>query len=221
MQQHVRTKKAGPGQWRNCHFRLHRPHDDFLGSAITDHSSALDPVPKEGHYGNIFQRRSIVVVIHCDGCFSLKIVKGAVHKYSKSHKKADKQKLKETKATLKMAFHCEGCTERIRKTVSNAKGVNMVDMDKEKETVTVKGTMDVKRLIHKLEKKFKRDVVLVKSRDKNKKKKKNQECQGGNNAKMEEVSTSGFFGIDNGYEQQLGMMQQMFSDENANSCSIM
>ncbi|MCI28238.1 heavy metal transport detoxification domain-containing protein, partial [Trifolium medium] len=37
-------------------------------------------------------------------------------------------------------------------------GVNMVTIDKEKETVTVGGTMDVKVLIDKLEKKFKRVV---------------------------------------------------------------
>ncbi|WJX74320.1 hypothetical protein P8452_57987 [Trifolium repens] len=78
--------------------------------------------------------------------------------------KPDEKKPKElpfTTATLKMELHCQGCIERIRKTVSKAKGVNHVAIDKEKETVTVKGTMDVKMLMENLKKRFKRKVEVV------------------------------------------------------------
>ncbi|MCI48076.1 hypothetical protein A2U01_0069319, partial [Trifolium medium] len=46
----------------------------------------------------------------------------------------------------------------------------MVIIDKEKETVTVEGTMDVKMLIDKLGKKFKRDVEVVQPKVEDKKK---------------------------------------------------
>ncbi|MCI50086.1 hypothetical protein A2U01_0071330, partial [Trifolium medium] len=58
----------------------------------------------------------------------------------------------------------------------------MVTIDKKKETVTVEGTMDVKVLIDKLGKKFKKEVEVVqlKKVEDKKKKKKNQEGEGGN-----------------------------------------
>ncbi|GAU16221.1 hypothetical protein TSUD_298530 [Trifolium subterraneum] len=133
-----------------------------------------------------------------------------------------------------MQLHCEGCTQRIYKIVLKAKGVNMVTIDKELETVIVEGTMDVKVLIDKLEKKFKRKVVeLVQpEKIKDEKKKKNKEGEGenkkggdgncdDNNAKME-VSTSGY-GYDFFGQVQMMPMQapQMFSDENPNACSVM
>ncbi|XP_028808120.1 LOW QUALITY PROTEIN: heavy metal-associated isoprenylated plant protein 3 [Neltuma alba] len=72
----------------------------------------------------------------------------------KSEKKnPDDKKSKEPQqstAVLKMALHCQGCIERIRKTVSKTKGVKELSIDKDKETVTVKGSMDVKALVESL-----------------------------------------------------------------------
>ncbi|XP_004487068.1 heavy metal-associated isoprenylated plant protein 3 isoform X2 [Cicer arietinum] len=76
-------------------------------------------------------------------------------------KKSKQKEPPETTAVLKMELHCQGCIERIRKTVSKAKGVYHVEIDKEKETVTVKGTMDVKALAGSLTERLKRKVEVV------------------------------------------------------------
>ncbi|WVZ03242.1 hypothetical protein V8G54_024048 [Vigna mungo] len=90
-----------------------------------------------------------------------------------------------------MALHCQGCLDRIGKTVLKTKGwlvgflyhyflvivlicllvwligcghdvgVKEMAIDKEKETVTVKGTMDVKALAENLMEKLRREVVVV------------------------------------------------------------
>lgn len=96
-----------------------------------------------------------------------------------------------TTAVLKMALHCQGCLDRIGKTVLKTKGwllgflyhsllrmvlicllvwligcghdvgVKEMAIDKEKETVTVKGTMDVKALAENLMEKLRRQVLVV------------------------------------------------------------
>uniref|UniRef100_A0A2K2A162 HMA domain-containing protein n=1 Tax=Populus trichocarpa TaxID=3694 RepID=A0A2K2A162_POPTR len=47
---------------------------------------------------------------------------------------------------LKIRLHCEGCISKIKKTISEIKGVGSVTVDAAKNLVTVKGTMDVKDL---------------------------------------------------------------------------
>ncbi|KAF7823350.1 heavy metal-associated isoprenylated plant protein 3 [Senna tora] len=82
----------------------------------------------------------------------------------KPEKKKPDAKSKEppvTTAVLKVALHCQGCIERIRKTVSKTKGVHDMSLDKEKDTVTVKGTMDVKALVETLMERLKRKVEVV------------------------------------------------------------
>ncbi|XP_065868932.1 heavy metal-associated isoprenylated plant protein 3-like [Euphorbia lathyris] len=77
---------------------------------------------------------------------------------------ADNKKPKEapvTTAVIKVAFHCSGCIEKIHKIVSKTKGVHDVAIDKQKETVTVKGTMDVKALTENLKERLKRPVEIV------------------------------------------------------------
>ncbi|MBS2599969.1 heavy-metal-associated domain-containing protein, partial [Salmonella enterica subsp. enterica serovar Typhimurium] len=62
---------------------------------------------------------------------------------------ADNKKAKEapvTSAVIKVAFHCLGCIGKIQKIVTKTKGVQEMTLDKQKETVTVKGTMNVKAL---------------------------------------------------------------------------
>lgn len=84
---------------------------------------------------------------------------------NKSEKKTDDKKPKDkeavTTAVLKMALHCQGCLDKIGKTVLKTKGVKEMAIDKEKETVTVKGTMDVKTLVGNLQEKLKRKVEVV------------------------------------------------------------
>ncbi|XP_027343989.1 heavy metal-associated isoprenylated plant protein 3 [Abrus precatorius] len=66
-----------------------------------------------------------------------------------------------TTTVLKVSLHCQGCIERIRKTVLKTKGVRDMAIDKEKETVTVKGTMDVKALVANLTERLRRKVEVV------------------------------------------------------------
>ncbi|CAL5212149.1 unnamed protein product [Lathyrus oleraceus] len=79
--------------------------------------------------------------------------------------KTDDQKTKEkesvTTSVLKMLLHCQGCIDKIGKIVLKTKGVLEMAIDKEKDTVTVKGTMDVKKLVENLTEKLKRKVEVV------------------------------------------------------------
>ncbi|XP_038978193.1 heavy metal-associated isoprenylated plant protein 3-like [Phoenix dactylifera] len=62
---------------------------------------------------------------------------------------------------LKIRLHCEGCIQRIRKTILKIKGVEHVSIDALKDLVTVKGTMDVKSLPAILKEKLKRCVEII------------------------------------------------------------
>ncbi|XP_072087728.1 heavy metal-associated isoprenylated plant protein 3-like [Arachis hypogaea] len=73
-----------------------------------------------------------------------------------------------TTVVLKVALHCQGCIERIQNTIFKIKGVSDVAIDKEKETVTVKGTMDAKALVGSLTNRLKRKVEVVPPRKDNK-----------------------------------------------------
>ncbi|OVA18012.1 Heavy metal-associated domain [Macleaya cordata] len=82
----------------------------------------------------------------------------------KPEKKAEEKKNKEPQSAtvvLKIRLHCDGCIQKIKKTVSKFKGVEAVSIDAQKDLVTVKGTMDVKVLTPYLKEKFKRGVDIV------------------------------------------------------------
>ncbi|CAK7332221.1 unnamed protein product [Dovyalis caffra] len=66
-----------------------------------------------------------------------------------------------TTAVLKLGLHCQGCVEKIRKIVHKTKGVHEIVIDKPKELLTVKGTMDVKALTETLKERLKRPVDIV------------------------------------------------------------
>ncbi|XP_038705554.1 heavy metal-associated isoprenylated plant protein 3 [Tripterygium wilfordii] len=80
-------------------------------------------------------------------------------------KKAENEKkpkqAPETTAVLKVTLHCQGCIDKIRRTVTKTKGVKEMSMDKQKDLVTVKGTMDVKALTQNLKEKLKKPVEIV------------------------------------------------------------
>ncbi|KAJ0967311.1 hypothetical protein J5N97_024228 [Dioscorea zingiberensis] len=83
---------------------------------------------------------------------------------SKDAKKPDEKKAKQVTAStvvLKIRLHCEGCIQRIRKTILKIKGVESVVFEAAKDLVTVKGTMDVKGLPATLKEKLKRSVEIV------------------------------------------------------------
>ncbi|KAK8601454.1 hypothetical protein V6N13_058840 [Hibiscus sabdariffa] len=68
-----------------------------------------------------------------------------------------------TTADLKVQLkcQCQGCIVKIRKIVADTKGVHELKVDKVKELVTVKGTMDVKALAEALKDKLKKNVEIV------------------------------------------------------------
>ncbi|XP_071690623.1 heavy metal-associated isoprenylated plant protein 3 [Rutidosis leptorrhynchoides] len=79
-------------------------------------------------------------------------------------KKADAKKPKEVQSTMvvmKIPLHCEGCTHKIKRTVSKVKGVESVIPDASNDLVMVKGTMNVNELTPYLKEKLKRDVQIV------------------------------------------------------------
>ncbi|KAG7534987.1 Heavy metal-associated domain superfamily [Arabidopsis thaliana x Arabidopsis arenosa] len=170
-------------------------------------------------------------------------------KKSEEKKKPDnnEKKPKETPVTtavLKLNFHCQGCIGKIQKTVTKTKGVNGLTMDKEKNLVTVKGTMDVKKLVESLSEKLKRQVEIVPPKKEKEngnetgEKKKGGGGDGGGKEKsgnkgggegvnmMEYMAAQPAYGYGYypggpyGYPIQ-AHAPQIFSDENPNACVVM
>ncbi|XP_047317571.1 heavy metal-associated isoprenylated plant protein 3-like [Impatiens glandulifera] len=82
----------------------------------------------------------------------------------KTEKKADDNKAKEPPlitAVLRLNLHCEGCIQKIYKTVTKTEGFHEIKFDREKELVMVKGTMEMKMLAETLEGKLKRNVEVL------------------------------------------------------------
>ncbi|KAK8584588.1 hypothetical protein V6N13_138546 [Hibiscus sabdariffa] len=97
----------------------------------------------------------------------------------KNQGSGDKQEKKPKEALLTTAdlkvqlkCQCQGCILKIRRIVSETKGVHELKVDTQKELVTVKGTMDVKALAEALKDKLKKNVEIVpppkKEKDSNK-----------------------------------------------------
>lgn len=177
---------------------------------------------------------------------------GGEEKKNNDDKKAvkksdDNKKSKEpavTTVVLKTRLHCEGCIQKICRMISKTKGVEEVSVDRQKDLVTVKGTMDVKALTECLSEKFKRPVEVVPPKKEGgggeKKEKEGGGGGGGDGAKKEEVSKVegnklDYTGMEYGYGYGPGHgylygpayaveplhAPQMFSDENPNACSVM
>ncbi|PPR93853.1 hypothetical protein GOBAR_AA26824 [Gossypium barbadense] len=149
-----------------------------------------------------------------------------------------------TTADLKVQLkcQCQGCIVKIRKIVSDTKGVHEFKVDEVKEMVTVKGTMDVKALAEALKDKLKKSVEIVPP-----KKEKDGKNEGGENggggSKMEFMVQPqfgympaysgyehpgygfgyghGYSGYVPGYPVSVHPPHHMFNDENPNACAIM
>ncbi|KAL0920385.1 hypothetical protein M5K25_009517 [Dendrobium thyrsiflorum] len=83
---------------------------------------------------------------------------------SKDKQKPGDKKSKEPVAStvvLRIRLHCDGCIQRIKKTIFKIKGVQDVSVDAQKDLVTVKGTMDVNSLPSYLKDKLNRGVEIV------------------------------------------------------------
>ncbi|KAG7568311.1 Heavy metal-associated domain HMA [Arabidopsis thaliana x Arabidopsis arenosa] len=122
-----------------------------------------------------------------------------------------------TTVVLKLNCSCDGCIKRICKTVSKTKGVYQVKMDREKETVTVMGAMDIKSVTENLKRKLKKTVQIVPEK---KKKKEKDNAEG-----ITKVGSPGQpgYGCNHGlgpYRFMEGPMNGFFSEEDQSFCSI-
>ncbi|KAG0486186.1 hypothetical protein HPP92_008281 [Vanilla planifolia] len=146
---------------------------------------------------------------------------------------------------LKLRLHCDGCIQRIKKTVLKIKGVKDVTVDSQADLVTVTGTMDVESLPGHLREKLKRGVEVVpakkvdssasaaatavgdgRGKEKSDEKKGKEGGEGGKE-EAETVVTSAleaskvmFYGP-YGYRVDMLHAPQLFSDENPNACCVM
>ncbi|KAF8111181.1 hypothetical protein N665_0076s0172 [Sinapis alba] len=119
--------------------------------------------------------------------------------------------------TLKLSCSCDGCIKRIHKTISKTKGVYQVKIDREKEMVTVTGTMEVKTVTENLKRKLKKTIQVVPE----KKDKKKENAEG--------ISKPGSPGLPcYGFSYGLGPYSfmgcpciELFSEEDPNSCCLM
>lgn len=85
-------------------------------------------------------------------------------KDSKENKEDKKSKEKEppvTTAVLKVHLHCQGCIQKIYKIVTKFKGYKEMKIDKQKDLVTVTGSMNMKDLAETLKKHLKKEVEIV------------------------------------------------------------
>ncbi|BFG34497.1 hypothetical protein CerSpe_207710 [Prunus speciosa] len=107
----------------------------------------------------------------------------------------DNKKPKEapvTTAVLKLNLHCQGCIGKIQKTVSKTKGFHDMSIDRQKDLVTVKGSMDMKELAETLKEKLKRPVDIVPpKKEKEKEKAENNGGGGGGGDKKKKEEEGG------------------------------
>lgn len=94
-------------------------------------------------------------------------------------KKDQDKKPKESTVVLKIRLHCDGCIQKIRKIVLRFKGVESVNIDADKDLVTVKGAMDVKEMTPYLKGKLNRNVEVVPPKKDDEKKDKGEAKTGG------------------------------------------
>ncbi|TMW81536.1 hypothetical protein EJD97_009076 [Solanum chilense] len=118
-------------------------------------------------------------------------------KDAKENKGGEDKKTKEkeppiTTAVLKVHLHCQGCVQKISKIVTKCKGYKEMKIDKQKDLVTVTGSMNTKELVEMLKKHLKKEVEIVPQKkegggDNNNKKEKG----GDNNNKKEKGGDNG------------------------------
>ncbi|XP_047938111.1 heavy metal-associated isoprenylated plant protein 3-like isoform X2 [Salvia hispanica] len=153
--------------------------------------------------------------------------------------KSDHKEPPVTTAQLKVHLHCEGCIQKIRKIIVKTKGYRDMKIDKQKETVTVTGALDMKALAEVLKKHLKREVQIVAAK-KEAEKKESESGKGGGEkgnggAKAEKMEGNNKMQFQVGYPHPYPYPDpfynpyangsthapQLFSDENPNACSLM
>ncbi|XP_071711694.1 heavy metal-associated isoprenylated plant protein 3-like [Rutidosis leptorrhynchoides] len=152
------------------------------------------------------------------------------------------KKIQVTTTVLKMSLHCQGCIDKIRKTVKKTEGFMEMSIDKSKDLVIVKGGIDVNKLITTLKNKhnIKAEVVPVKDNISNDGGKKGKRGGGDGEEKENGDGVQVVEGQQNLVNQNQYMYpypqyiyepqypfgynmhaSQMFNDENPNACVVM
>ncbi|EOA29261.1 hypothetical protein CARUB_v10025535mg [Capsella rubella] len=127
-----------------------------------------------------------------------------------------------TTVVLKLNCSCDGCIKRIYKSICMTKGVYQVKTDREKETVTVTGTMDIKTVTENLKRKLKKTVHVVPEK---KKKKDKDNAEGNGITKVGSPGQPGYgctctHGL-GPFMYSGGPMTGFFSEEDESFCSVM
>ncbi|KAL1547732.1 heavy metal-associated isoprenylated plant protein 8-like [Salvia divinorum] len=135
-------------------------------------------------------------------------IKSGKHVELISPQKQDKKEEKKppepivSEVVLKIYIHCEGCANEVKQCILKMEGVQTVNPDAEKNTVTVKGSMDPKKLVEFVSKRGGRHAEILKETNINK------SDQNDANSNCDT-------------HHQLVFAPQLFSDENPNACSLM
>uniref|UniRef100_A0A3Q7FR16 HMA domain-containing protein n=1 Tax=Solanum lycopersicum TaxID=4081 RepID=A0A3Q7FR16_SOLLC len=120
-------------------------------------------------------------------------------------------------AEFKISMYCQGCEKQIAKIISKIKGVEEFMTDMNNHKVLVKGRINADKVLKKLKKKTGKKVEMVIKEEESKKN--SEEIEGDlqlmkqNPREITEALVIGYCGD--------SMLYTMFSDENANACSIM
>nr|XP_043621189.1 heavy metal-associated isoprenylated plant protein 8-like [Erigeron canadensis] len=149
-------------------------------------------------------------------------------KDKKSEKKPEAPKVIET--VLKIHLHCGGCAKEVKHCILKMHGVQTVNADINTSHVTVKGAFDPKNLIAHISKRAGRHAEVVNPKNKqNKNKDKDNNNDGEPNEKNDENPNEKNKQNKKKHEgspypdfpSEVVYAPQLFSDENANGCSIM
>nr|XP_016480431.1 PREDICTED: uncharacterized protein LOC107801598 [Nicotiana tabacum] len=114
-------------------------------------------------------------------------------------------------------MYCEGCEKQVAKAISKIKGIEEFMTDMNKQKVIVKGRINADKVLKKLKKKTGKRVEMLTKKEDNKK----GEEKEGDLSSLEAISPRQV--ADTLILEFTGdsMLYTMFSDENANACSIM
>ncbi|KAH6769848.1 AWPM-19-like family protein [Perilla frutescens var. hirtella] len=109
-----------------------------------------------------------------------------------------------------ISMNCNACERRVVKAISKVKGVEKFTTDMMNNRVVITGRIDPEKVLKKLEKKTGKKVELVME---------NQDAENGGDEEMN--SSVEVMGSWQDHYYGDGEAHMMFSDENANSCTIM
>ncbi|GMI69833.1 HEAVY METAL ASSOCIATED PROTEIN 26 [Hibiscus trionum] len=107
---------------------------------------------------------------------------------------------------FEVSMHCNACERSVAKVIAKLKGVEKFTTDMNKNKVVVTGKIDPQKVLKKLRKKTGKKVEIV------------TKVEEKENGKEESSEVSTLYEISSPVDNEAFMM---FSDENANACSVM